>query len=82
MRLTFPPPSLCTDNAAMIAWTGIEMWENGWRSGLDINSLREWAVDSAANDGGVLGADGWTSMQRDPESACYTHKTKLLEFTG
>jgi N6-L-threonylcarbamoyladenine synthase len=62
MRLTFPPPSLCTDNAAMIAWTGIEMWENGWRSGLDISSLREWAVDSVANDGGVLGADGWTSM--------------------
>jgi len=62
IRLTFPPPSLCTDNAAMIAWTGIEMWENGWRSGLEISSLREWGIDSADQDGGVLGADGWISM--------------------
>ncbi len=23
-RLIFPPPKLCTDNGAMIAWTGIE----------------------------------------------------------
>jgi N6-L-threonylcarbamoyladenine synthase len=75
MRLTFPPPGLCTDNAAMIAWTGIEMWENGWRSGLEISSLREWGIDSADQDGGVLGADGWMSMQHDLESASHTRKT-------
>jgi N6-L-threonylcarbamoyladenine synthase len=63
MRLTFPPPSLCTDNAAMIAWTGIEMWENGWRSDLGIRSLRKWAIDSTDRDGGVLGASGWISRK-------------------
>lgn len=59
--LTFPPPSLCTDNAAMIAWTGIEMWESGWRSDLEIRSLRKWAIDSADQNGGVLEAVGWIS---------------------
>ena len=82
MRLTFPPPSLCTDNAAMIAWTGLEMWENGWRSDLEISSLREWAIDSADQDGGVLGAVGWMSMQSGLESVSHTRKTQPLRFTG
>ncbi|TVY81862.1 tRNA N6-adenosine threonylcarbamoyltransferase, partial [Lachnellula suecica] len=34
MRLVFPPPKFCTDNAAMIAWTGMEMYEAGWRTSL------------------------------------------------
>ncbi|RYP23595.1 hypothetical protein DL767_008787 [Monosporascus sp. MG133] len=41
-----PPAALCTDNAAMIAWTGIEMYEAGWRSGMDILPLRKWPLDS------------------------------------
>jgi len=57
--LVFPPPALCTDNAAMIAWTGIEMWEEGWRTGLDVTSLRKWSVDSEGEGGGILGAGGW-----------------------
>jgi N6-L-threonylcarbamoyladenine synthase len=59
LKLVFPPPSLCTDNAAMIAWTGMEMWEAGWRSNLDILALRKWAIDPDAEDGGILGAKGW-----------------------
>ena len=82
MRLTFPPPNLCTDNAAMIAWTGTEMWENGWRSDLEISSLKEWAIDSADQDGGVLGADGWMSMQNGVESASHTRKPQALGHTG
>lgn len=58
MRLLFPPPELCTDNAAMIAWTGLEMWEAGWRSELDILSVRKWAIDHRS-DGGILGVEGW-----------------------
>jgi N6-L-threonylcarbamoyladenine synthase len=59
LKLIFPPPSLCTDNAAMIAWTGIEMWEAGYRSSLGISALRKWALDPQAEDGGILGVDGW-----------------------
>jgi N6-L-threonylcarbamoyladenine synthase len=59
VELVFPPPALCTDNAAMIAWTGIEMWEEGWRTELDVLSLRKWSVDSEGEGGGILGAGGW-----------------------
>ncbi|KZF25012.1 glycoprotease family protein [Xylona heveae TC161] len=57
--LSFPPPSLCTDNAAMIAWTGMEMFENGWESDLSCRPLRKWSMDPAADDGGILGISGW-----------------------
>ncbi|KAI3332006.1 glycoprotease pgp1 [Xylariaceae sp. AK1471] len=50
-----PPVSLCTDNAAMIAWTGIEMYEQGWRSTLDVLVKRKWSLDPNAEDGGILG---------------------------
>lgn len=57
--LVFPPPELCTDNAAMIAWTGIEMWEAGYRTNLDAMALKKWSIDSKAQDGGILEAKGW-----------------------
>ncbi|KAI9707389.1 MAG: hypothetical protein M1836_000350 [Candelina mexicana] len=59
IRLIFPPLSLCTDNAAMIAWTGIEMYEAGWESELSFKALRKWSIDPAADDGGILGAAHW-----------------------
>ena len=64
VELVFPPPYLCTDNAAMIAWTGIEMFEAGWESDLSIQARRKWAIDTAAEDGGILGADGWKRRTR------------------
>ena len=30
VKLVYPRPSLCTDNAAMIAWAGVEMFAAGW----------------------------------------------------
>ena len=59
IRLSFPPPALCTDNAAMIAWTGMEMYEAGWESDLGIQAVRKWSIDPTAEDGGILGLDGW-----------------------
>ncbi|GAW12207.1 hypothetical protein ANO14919_015680 [Xylariales sp. No.14919] len=59
VKVVAPPVSLCTDNAAMIAWTGMEMYENGWRSDLNILTLRKWPLDPNAEGGGILGADGW-----------------------
>ncbi|TAQ85296.1 hypothetical protein B7494_g6394 [Chlorociboria aeruginascens] len=67
IQLMFPPPKFCTDNAAMIAWTGIEMWEAGWRSDLDMMALRKWAIDSKSEDGGILGVGGW---KRYPVDSC------------
>jgi N6-L-threonylcarbamoyladenine synthase len=63
MRLLFPPPKFCTDNAAMIAWTGIEMFQAGWRTKLDAMVVRKWAIDPRAEDGGILGIDGWENVR-------------------
>ena len=41
-----PPIEYCTDNAAMIAWTGMEMWELGWRSTLGIEVIKTWPLDT------------------------------------
>lgn len=59
VEIIAPPPSLCTDNAAMIGWAGIEMFEEGWRSDLACRALRKWSLDRRADDGGIFGPDGW-----------------------
>lgn len=59
IKLSFPPIELCTDNALMIAWAGIEMYEAGYTSRLDIGPIRKWSMDPRAADGGILGAAGW-----------------------
>ncbi|KAI1457990.1 glycoprotease family-domain-containing protein [Annulohypoxylon moriforme] len=58
LELVSPPLALCTDNAAMIAWAGLEMYEEGWRSELNILPIRKWPLDPD-EDGGILGVDGW-----------------------
>lgn len=59
VALFFPPVELCTDNAAMIAWAGCEMYEAGWRSSLTIRPIKKWSLDLQAEDGGILGPEGW-----------------------
>ena len=63
IELCFPPIELCTDNAAMIAWAGCEMWEAGYRSDLSIRPIRKWSLDPNAEDGGILGVDGWLKQR-------------------
>ena len=65
LELLFPPVWLCTDNAVMIAWCGMEMFEAGYQNELDIGSLRKWSMDSTAG-GGVLSASGWKRMHSEP----------------
>lgn len=60
IELCFPPIELCTDNAAMIAWAAIEMWEAGWRSRLSVRPIRTWSMDPKSADGGIVGVEGWT----------------------
>ena len=42
--LTAPPPALCTDNAAMVAWAGIERLGRGLTDGLDFAPRPRWPL--------------------------------------
>lgn len=43
-----PPLHLCSDNAAMIAWAGLERYKRGDLDALDIAPRSRWPLDSSA----------------------------------
>jgi N6-L-threonylcarbamoyladenine synthase len=49
-----PPLALCTDNAAMIAWAGIERLDLGLTDGFDLMARPRWPLD--ASQPALLGA--------------------------
>ncbi len=58
-RFTAPPLALCTDNAAMIAYAGLERFRTGARDGLDLTARPRWPLDQhspAMLGGGKKGA--------------------------
>jgi len=44
----FPPTNLCSDNAAMIAWAGIERFKINLIDNLEFPSKARWPLDSSA----------------------------------
>ena len=48
MRFLAPPLALCTDNAAMIAWAGIERYRTGARDGMTLAARPRWPLDTAS----------------------------------
>ena len=47
-QFSVPPPWLCTDNAAMIAWAGAERLAAGLVDGLDAPARARWPLDAEA----------------------------------
>ncbi|KAK7432714.1 hypothetical protein QQZ08_000573 [Neonectria magnoliae] len=66
LEIIAPPVELCTDNAAMIAWAGMEMFQAGYESELSITSIGGWPMDPEHGEG-ILGVDGWVK-RRDREN--------------
>jgi N6-L-threonylcarbamoyladenine synthase len=48
LALAVPPPALCTDNGAMVAWAGLERLRLGWTDGLDFAPRPRWPLDPGA----------------------------------
>ena len=44
-ELTAPPPALCTDNGAMVAWAGVERLRLGLTDGIDFAPRPRWPLD-------------------------------------
>jgi N6-L-threonylcarbamoyladenine synthase len=58
LPLVVPPPKLCTDNGAMIAWAGAERLRLGLTDAFDIAPRARWPLDAGAASfgSGRLGA--------------------------
>ena len=46
-RCIVPPPALCTDNAAMIAWAGLERFQSGLIDSLELEPRARWPLSSS-----------------------------------
>lgn len=67
VKTVTPPVRLCTDNAAMIAWAGMEMLEAGFMSKLDIRALRRWSLENVEHPEREEDAKDILTVLRDKE---------------
>ncbi|MGJ0391768.1 MAG: tRNA (adenosine(37)-N6)-threonylcarbamoyltransferase complex transferase subunit TsaD [Methylocystis sp.] len=49
LRFVSPPPSLCSDNGAIIAWAGLERFKRGFSDDLGFAPRPRWPLDAAAS---------------------------------
>jgi len=50
-RFVAPPPRLCTDNAVMVAWAGLERWRLGMVDPLDLAPRPRWPLEALSGTG-------------------------------
>jgi N6-L-threonylcarbamoyladenine synthase len=49
LRFVSPPPGLCSDNGAIIAWAGLERFKCGFKDDLAFAPRPRWPLDAAAS---------------------------------
>lgn len=45
-QMVAPPIRLCSDNAVMVAWAGLERLRHGWRDGFEVAARPRWPLDT------------------------------------
>ncbi|PLW23712.1 hypothetical protein PCANC_11455 [Puccinia coronata f. sp. avenae] len=50
LQLHIPPPSFCTDNAAMVAWTGLDKLQRGRTSHMHVPVAAKWCIEDAEDE--------------------------------
>jgi N6-L-threonylcarbamoyladenine synthase len=53
LRLSVPPVQLCTDNAAMVAWAGVERGQLGMFDGLGVAPRARWPLQEVPQGGSL-----------------------------
>ncbi len=56
LRLIAPPAALCTDNAVMVAWVGLERLRRGERTPLDFKARPRWPLSELSAPGARVAA--------------------------
>ncbi|KAL2287300.1 hypothetical protein FJTKL_05795 [Diaporthe vaccinii] len=69
VTVTAPKPHFCTDNAAMVAWAGLKMYEAGWTTDESFLPQGEWPIEQI-----ITGVDCWlqNGVAASPESTSKT----------
>lgn len=49
LRFVSPPPALCSDNGAVVAWAGLERFARGMTDDLDFAARPRWPLDAVAS---------------------------------
>ncbi|ATQ68450.1 MULTISPECIES: tRNA (adenosine(37)-N6)-threonylcarbamoyltransferase complex transferase subunit TsaD [Methylosinus] len=49
LRFVMPPPALCSDNGAVVAWAGLERFARGLTNDLDFAARPRWPLDAEAS---------------------------------
>ncbi|MBY6243967.1 tRNA (adenosine(37)-N6)-threonylcarbamoyltransferase complex transferase subunit TsaD [Methylosinus sp. Sm6] len=50
LRFVSPPPALCSDNGAIVAWAGLERFARGLTNDLDFAARPRWPLDAQASE--------------------------------